>query len=160
MSSVSGLMIGDPQSTSGSWESVATYETYDTVQEAVDRLSDASFPVENVEIVGRSLRLVERVTGRLTNARAAGAGAATGAWLGLFVGLLIGIFSSGPVWLGLMFGGLLIGAVWGAAFGFIAHWATHGRRDFASTAGLSAESYDLMVVEDEAERARTLLAAA
>jgi uncharacterized protein YqgC (DUF456 family) len=159
MTSISGLLIAD-QPTSESWEVVGTYEAYEAVQQAVDRLSDASFPVENVEIVGRSLRLVERVTGRLTNTRAAGAGAVSGAWFGLFVGLLVGIFSSGPAWLGLVLGGLVIGAFWGAVFGFIAHWGTSGRRDFASRAGLSAESFDLMVAEGEAERARSLLAAA
>jgi hypothetical protein len=158
MSSIRGLVIAD-QATSDGWEVVGTYEVYDAAQQAVDRLSDASFPVENVEIVGRSLRLVERVTGRLTNTKAAGAGAALGAWWGLFVGLLVGIFSSGPAWLGLVLGGIVIGAFWGAVLGVSAHWATGGRHDFASRAGLSAESYDLMVVEGDAERARSLLAA-
>ena len=159
MSSVGGFSITDRPSSADS-EVVGTYYEYQAVQQAVDRLSDASFPVENVEIVGRDLRFVERVTGRLTKARAAGAGAATGAWWGLFIGLLVGLFSSGPTWLGLVLGGLVIGAVWGAVVGFVAHWATRGRRDFASRAGLSADRYDLMVVASEADRARTLLAAA
>jgi hypothetical protein len=38
---------------------------------------------------------VERVTGRLTKARAAGAGAVSGLWLGLLFGLLIGLFAAG-----------------------------------------------------------------
>jgi hypothetical protein len=137
---------------------VATYESYEEAQRAVDRLSDASFPVENVEIVGRDLRIVERVTGRLTTGRAALAGAGTGAWFGLFIGLLVGLFTTGPEWLGLVLGGLAIGAVWGAVFGFVAQWSTRGQRDFSSVRGLDAGHYDLMVAEAEAESARTLLA--
>jgi hypothetical protein len=38
--------------------------------------------------------------------------------------VLVGLFTTGPEWLGLVFGGLLIGAFWGAVFGFFAHWAT------------------------------------
>jgi len=34
--------------------------------------------------------------------------------LGLFIGLLVGLFTTGPVWLGLVLGGLVIGTLWGA----------------------------------------------
>src|ERR687886_249582 len=77
-------------------------------------------PVDEVEIVGSDLHLVEHVTGRLTTARAAMAGAGSGAWFGLFVGLLVGLFTTGPTWLGLVLGGAAIGALWGALFGFFA----------------------------------------
>ena len=97
---------------------VASYATYAEAQDAVDSLSDRGFPVEGAEVVGQDVRLVERVTGRLTNGRAAAAGAASGAWFGLFIGLLVGLFTTGPEWLGLVLGGLLIGAFWGALFGF------------------------------------------
>jgi hypothetical protein len=138
---------------------VASYDSYEEAQHAVDRLSDASFPVEELEIVGRDLRFVERVTGRLTTGRAALAGASTGAWWGLFIGLLVGLFTTGPEWVGLVLGGLAIGAVWGAVFGFVAHWATHGQRDFSSLRSLMAGRYDLMVAEGQAESAQQLLGA-
>jgi len=138
-------------------EVIASYATYAEAQRAVDALSDAGFPVESVDIVGHDVRLVERVTGRLTNARAAGAGAASGAWFGLFIGLLVGLFTSGPEWIGLMFGGLLIGAIWGAAFGFVAHWLTRGQRDFSSVSSLVAGRYDVRAPRTEAQRARELL---
>jgi hypothetical protein len=136
---------------------VASYASYAEAERAVDYLADASFPVEYTDIIGRDLRLVERVTGRLTRVRAAATGAGTGAWFGLFIGLLVGLFTPGPVWLGLVLGGLLIGALWGAVFGFVAHWATRGRRDFASTRGLVAGRYELTVVDTQAEPARQLL---
>jgi MFS family permease len=135
---------------------VGTYSNYGDAQRAVDRLSDARFPVEHIQIVGRDLTIVEDVTGRMTKARAA----ATGAWFGLFIGLLVGLFTTGPEWLGLVRGGLLIGAFWGAVFGFVAHWATRGMRDFASLRGLAAASYDVLVDEEHADRARSLLASA
>jgi hypothetical protein len=139
---------------------VGTYGNYAEAQRAVDRLSDAGFPVEHVQIVGRDLTIVENVTGRLTMGRAAATGAASGAWFGLFIGLLVGLFTTGPEWLGLVLGGVLIGAFWGAVFGFIAHWATRGMRDFASLRGLAAASYEVLVDEEHAARAKELLGAA
>jgi hypothetical protein len=139
---------------------VASYSNYAEAQRAVDRLSDAQFPVEHVQIVGRELSIVEDVTGRLTKGRAALAGAATGAWFGLFIGLLVGLFTTGPEWLGLVLGGVVIGAFWGAIFGFFAHWATGGMRDFASIRGLAAASYEVLVEEQHAARARELLGVA
>jgi hypothetical protein len=152
-----GMGIVD-SSRSVDWKRIAGYSDYNAAQAAVDRLSDKGFPVEYVEIVGRDLTFVERVTGRVTTWRAAAAGAGTGAWFGLFIGLLVGLFTTGPTWLGLILGGLLIGAVWGGVFGFIAQWATHGQRDFASTRGLAAGHYDVMVADAQAEQARALLA--
>ena len=154
-----GASIGGARETAD-WRLVASYESYEEAQRAVDRLSDASFPVETVEIVGRDLRIVERVTGRLTIGRATLAGAGTGAWWGLFIGLLVGLFTTGPEWLGLVLGGLAIGALWGAVFGFVAHWSTRGQRDFSSLRNLAAGHYDLMVATANADSARALLGGA
>ncbi|HCA84217.1 MAG TPA: hypothetical protein DEQ61_01115 [Streptomyces sp.] len=142
---------------SAAWNTVASHDTYEEAQAAVDLLSDEKFPVEHIDIVGTGLRLVEHVTGRLTKGRAAAAGAAGGAWFGLLIGLLVGLFTPGPVWLGLLLGGILIGAAWGAAFGFAGHAATGGRRDFASTQRLVASRYDVIVRGGHAEEARTVL---
>ena len=54
---------------------VGSYDNYQQAQRAVDFLSDEKFPVENVTIIGSDLRMVERVTGRLSWGRAIGAGA-------------------------------------------------------------------------------------
>src|ERR671938_1973815 len=89
---------------------VGSYDSYEQAQAAVDYLSDEKFPVENVTIIGSDLRMVERVTGRLSWGRAIAAGAASGAWFGPFVGLLLGIFApSGSSWIGTVLTGLLIG---------------------------------------------------
>ncbi|GAA0918225.1 general stress protein [Virgisporangium aurantiacum] len=137
---------------------VATFGSYAEAERTVDRLSDEGFPVQYTDIVGRELRLVERVSGRLTTAGAAWAGAGTGAWFGLFIGLLVGLFTPTPIWLGLILGGVLIGGIWGAVFGFVAHRALRGRRDFASARGLVADRYELTVVDAWAELAQQMLA--
>lgn len=146
-----------PNPISDAWNTVASYSAYPEAQAAVDRLSDEKFPVEHIDIVGSDLRLVERVTGRMTKGRAAGLGAASGAWFGLFIGLLVGLFTTGPAWLGLILGGVLIGALWGAIFGFVGHAATGGRRDFSSTQSLAAARYDVIVRGGLADQARAIL---
>jgi hypothetical protein len=136
------------------WNTVAGYDDYADAQRAVDRLSDDGFPVEHLDIVGSDLRLVERVTGRLTKARAASAGAASGAWFGLLMGLLLGIFTSGS-WFGLLLVGAAVGAAWGAVFGYLGHAATRGARDFASARTLVAARYDVVARNGYADAARS-----
>jgi len=135
---------------------IASYPDYRSAQAAVDYLSDNGFPVEHTAIVGTGLRLVENVLGRLTIARATMGGAASGAWFGLFIGLLLGLFTSSN-WAGVVFAGLLIGAVWGAIFGGTAHAMTRGQRDFSSRSSLQAEQYGVVVDVDVADQARQLL---
>jgi hypothetical protein len=138
---------------------VATYSDYQQAQRAVDFLSDEKFPVENVTIIGSDLRMIEKVTGRLSWGRAIGAGAASGAWFGLFVGLLLGIFAvNGTSWIASVLTGLVIGLVFGAIFGAVGYGATQGRRDFTSVNQVVASRYDVMCNPQFAEEARTLLA--
>jgi hypothetical protein len=135
---------------------VGTFADYALAQQAVDLLSDNKFPVERTAIIGTDLRLVENVLGRLTTARAALAGAASGAWFGLFIGLLFGLFSNSN-WVAVILSCMLIGAIWGAVFGAIAHAATGGRRDFASRSSLQAGQYAVTTDPEVADQARTLL---
>ncbi len=138
---------------------LCSYPQYEQAQSVVDHLSDNGFPVETVSIVGADLRLVERVTGRLTRGRAALAGAASTGWLGLLLGLFVGLFvqsSTAPIVLALY--GLLMGAAFGAVLGFAAHAATGGRRDFSSVRGLAALRYEVLVEPSRSEEAERLLA--
>ena len=138
---------------------VGSYDSYEQAQAAVDYLSDEKFPVENVTIIGTDLRMIEKVTGRLTWGRAIGAGAAGGAWWGLFVGLLLGIFSTnGANWIGSVLTGLLIGLVFGAVFGAVGYAASQGKRDFTSTSQVVASRYDVLCAPQVAEQARAELA--
>ncbi|MDX8142259.1 general stress protein [Lentzea sp. BCCO 10_0061] len=132
---------------------LASYPDYLDAQRLVDRMSDDGFPVESVRIIGDGVRTVEQVTGRMTRARAAVTGAASGAWFGVFIGLLFGLFTAGQTWAWFVFISLVVGAFWGAVFGFVAHWSTRGRRDFASVMTLQARRYEVHVDKEQAARA-------
>lgn len=132
---------------------LASFSDYVDAQRLVDRMSDDGFPVESVRIVGEGVRTVEQVTGRMTRGRAAASGAAGGAWFGVLIGLLFGLFTSGAGWVWLLLISLLIGAFWGAVFGFVAHWSTRGRRDFSSVMTLQARRYEVHVDKAQAAQA-------
>lgn len=137
--------------------SLGTFGKYDDAQRAVDYLSDEHFAVENCMIVGTELKQVERVTGRLTYARAALAGAASGAWMGLFVGLLLGLFSNGGSWLAAVLTGVLFGVVFGMALGLAGYVATGGHRDFTSVTQVVATRYEVLVEHKLLASAQELL---
>jgi hypothetical protein len=149
--------IGPVTPVAAAWNSVARFDNYDDAQRAVDTLSDNGFPVEHLDIVGTDLQLIERVTGRLTRGRAAAAGAMSGLWMGLLLGVLFGLFTTGHRWLAVVGLGLLFGALWGAVFGFVAHSATGGRRDFSSVRSLVARQYEVIARDGTVDRARSLL---
>ncbi|WP_139122969.1 general stress protein, partial [Cellulosimicrobium cellulans] len=135
-------------------EEIASYGTYLEAQKAVDYLSDNKFAVEVVTIVGTDLRMVERVTGRLTYGRVALAGAASGAWFGLFVGLLLFMFSEQG---GYVLTGLGIGAGFGLLFSVLSYALTQGRRDFTSQSQIVASAYAILCAPERAGEARQLL---
>ena len=135
---------------------IATYRTYMEAQRAVDYLSDEKFPVQHVSIVGTDLKMVERVTGRLTYARVALAGTFTGAYLGAFFALLLVIFdpSSG---LGVALPAVLIGCAFGMIFAIISYALTGGRRDFTSTSQIVAAQYAVWCADEQAVEATRVL---
>lgn len=135
-------------------DEIASYATYLEAQKAVDYLSDSKFHVEFVTIVGRDLRMVERVTGRLTYGRVALAGLASGAWFGLFVGLLLLLFSAQG---GFILVAIALGAGFGLLFSVLSYALTRGRRDFTSSSQIVASSYALLCAPEQAGEARRLL---
>ncbi|UNX54169.1 hypothetical protein MF406_14685 [Georgenia sp. TF02-10] len=136
---------------------VASYPTYLEAQQAVDHLSDEAFDVRQVTIVGSDLRLVERVTGRLTYARVAGAGAMSGAWFGLMISLLFWVFA--PDGQFPLLAGILIGAAFGILFAVVSYALTGGKRDFTSTSQVVASRYSVLCSPELAGQARQLLTA-
>ena len=140
---------------------VASFSDYRDAEHAVDRLSDDGFPVERAAIVGTGLRFVEQVTGREGYAAAARDGAFTGALVGFFFGFLFGLLgltepAVAGFWLALW--GIVLGALLGALLGLGTKVALGGRRDFSSVAGMRADRYELVVDEEVADRAESLLA--
>jgi hypothetical protein len=140
-------------------EQIASYPTYLEAQKAVDHLSDKEFPVQHVTIVGADLKMVERVTGRLTYSRVALAGLASGAWFGLFVGLLLSLFSGAEQAAALpILPAIAIGAAFGILFSVISYALTGGKRDFTSSSQIVASSYAILCAAEHAPKARSLLA--
>ncbi|HYY09963.1 MAG TPA: general stress protein [Kineosporiaceae bacterium] len=134
---------------------IARYPTYLEAQRAVDHLSDQGFPVQFVTIVGTGLRMVERVTGRLTYTIVGLRSLASGAYFGLLVGVFLTFFAnaSGST--------IVAGAVFGAGisliFGIIAYSLTGGRRDFSSVSQVVATEYEVLCMPEQAGQARQLL---
>ncbi len=140
-----------------SWNTVASFATYGEAHAAVDRLATAGFPIQEIEIVGSDLRSVERVTGRLSIAQAAASGAGSGAWVGLFVGLIVGLFTLGPAWLGLILGGILIGAAFGLVLGVAFGITARRRGEYSALRSVVATRYDLIALDGTASSARSAL---
>lgn len=139
---------------------VGNYDTYKQAQRAVDYLADNDFPVEHITIVGRELRLVERVVGRLTTAKAARLGAMGGAAWGLFIGVMIMLFASADqgVTVVIPIVAVMFGAALGATTGGLGHSATGGHRDFSSNTSVVPTSYEILCQHQHAEEARNQLA--
>ncbi len=135
-------------------ETVASYGTYLEAQRAVDHLSDQQFPVQLVTIVGTELKMVERVTGRLTYARVAMGGFGSGAWFGLFIGLLFLLTSDNA---GILLISVLIGGGFGLLFSVIIYSFTGGKRDFTSQSQIVASQYAVLCQVEKAGEARQLL---
>jgi len=136
---------------------VASYSTYQEAERAVDHLADQGFPVQKVAIIGRDIRLVEQVIGRMGYGQAALHGAATGALPGVLVGWIFGLLN----WLNPVVSGLLLalyGLIFGALFGVLLHAAQGGRRDFASVRSMEPSRYDVVADEDVADEAVRLVA--
>ena len=143
-----GVPIGDV---------LGEYASYLEAQKLVDRLAKANFTVKGLSIVGNDLKTVERITGRLTYARAALTGAASGAWLGLFFGLLLVLFSPEPDF-AFLFAAGFIGAGFGMIFGIVSYTISRRRRDFSSTNQVLAGSYQVIIDPSQTARARQALA--
>ncbi len=139
---------------------IVSFDDYADAEFAVDYLSDRGFPVERTAIIGRDLKLVEQVTGRLDNGRAALRGAAGGAVTGALVGWIFGLFNwIAPLTTGLLLAlyGVVFGAIVGALIGLLVHVLQGGRRDFASVAAMRPERFELLVDDEVADEAARLL---
>lgn len=135
---------------------LGTYDTYLEAQGVVDRLAKADFDVAHLSIVGNDLKTVERVTGKLTWGRAAGAGAASGAWFGVFFGLLLLVFGFTTNY-GVALAALLIGAAFGIVFGLVGYAFSRRNRDFTSTHQVLASNYQIIIDPNLTAQAQQVL---
>ncbi|MCZ2404014.1 ECF transporter S component [Paenarthrobacter sp. Z7-10] len=142
-------------------DTVGSFTSYLDAQKAVDYLADQNFPVQMVSIVGNDLKMVERVTGKLSYPRVALSSGLTGAWFGLFVGLLLSFFeppSGAGGGLPSIVTSILLGAAFWILFGIATYAMQRGKRDFTSTSQVLASGYDVIVATESSAEARRLLA--
>ncbi|WP_347107948.1 general stress protein [Paenarthrobacter sp. S56] len=137
-------------------DTVGSYTSYLDAQKAVDYLADQQFPVQLVSIVGNDLKMVERVTGRLSYPRVALSGALSGMWFGLFVGVMLSFFTPGGGPFSIITS-VLMGAAFFMLFGIVTYAMQRGKRDFTSTSQVVATNYDVIVAFEAAQEARRLL---
>ncbi|KRE44650.1 hypothetical protein ASG92_13400 [Arthrobacter sp. Soil736] len=137
-------------------DTVGRYTSYLDAQKAVDYLADQQFPVQMVSIVGNDLKMVERVTGRLSYPRVALSGALSGMWFGLFVGVMLSFFTPAGGTFSII-SSVLMGAAFFMLFGIVTYAAQRGKRDFTSTSQVVATNYDVVVSFEAAHEARRLL---
>ncbi|MDQ1623401.1 MAG: hypothetical protein QOH19_1819 [Actinomycetota bacterium] len=135
---------------------VGSYNSYLDAQKAVDYLADQQFPVQMVSIVGNELKMVERVTGRLSYPRVALSGALSGMWFGLFVGVMLSFFSPTGGYFSIVTS-VLMGAAFFMLFGIVTYAMQRGKRDFTSTSQVVATNYDVIVSFEASGEARRLL---
>jgi hypothetical protein len=139
---------------------IATYPHYVIAERAVDYLSDQGFAVERTAIVGKDLRSVEQVEGRMSAGRAALVGLGEGSLIGMLFALLFGVFFNGPDFGGLLLYGVVTGGLFGTLFGALAHvTVSDGKRDFVSNTSVVADRYEVQVDDSVADDAERLLGA-
>ena len=135
---------------------VASYQTYAQARAGVDFLSDYGFDVSSITIVGTDLHMVERVTGRLTIARASMSGASSGGLWGALAGMFMSAGQNAGGTGTWVLGGIVIGALVGMALSALAFILRGRNRDLLSSQQVVAERYAILAASD-VDRAFTLL---
>lgn len=135
---------------------LGSYDTYAEAQSVVDRLAKADFTIADLSIIGSDLKIVERVTRKLSWSRAALEGALSGAWFGLFIGLLLTFFTT-PINWSFVVAALLIGAVAGMFFRLISYGISRRSRDFDSQTQVLATQYQVLVAGEHLAKAQDAL---
>ncbi|WP_370943685.1 general stress protein [Amycolatopsis sp. cg5] len=136
---------------------IASYDSYEAAQRAVDHLASTDFPVTDVTIVGVQPLLVERIAGKLTMSKVLSSAAMSGAIFGLFLGLMLSLLNPGVglVSIGI---GLVAGVGFNLLFGALGYAANKNKRGYFSQSQLVAQRYDVLSQPRSAEKGRDLLA--
>lgn len=137
-------------------ETLARYTSYEAAQKAVSTLIAGDVPAKDIAIVGRGLRSVERITGRLGYAAAARSGTVSGLMLGLLFSFVF-VLGNPEVSILVFVGVLLVGVAIGMLLNLITYAAVRRRRDFASVMQVVADGYELCVLPTSVHKARELL---
>ena len=126
----------------------------------VETLINHGFPAGSIAIVGKDLRSVERVRGKMTYGRIAISGAMTGSWLGLIIGLFLATSATPDASpsTGSTFSTVLIGAGIGMLINLLRFGIARNRRGFISQSSVVAGKYEVQVPGNLSEQAEKAIA--
>lgn len=144
------MMGGTPQQHG---ETIADYPSYEGAQKAVSTLIEAEIPAKDIAIVGRGLRSVETITGRLGYAAAARTGAINGILLGLLFSAIFVLGNPSAV-IQLFIGVMLVGIAIGMLMSIISYSILRRRRDYTSVTQVVADHYEVTVLPRSLQKAR------
>lgn len=134
-------------------EKVAEFTSYEAAQKAVTGLIEAEVPAKDIQIIGRGLRSVETVTGRLGYAAAARSGAVNGILFGLLFSAIF-VLGSPEAGIQVFAGVMLVGIALGMLLSLITYSFLRRRRSYTSITQLVADHYDVHVLAASIRRAR------
>lgn len=140
-------------------EVVGSFPEYTGAQKAVSALIQAEIPAREIAIVGRGLRSIERITGKLGYATAARQGAVNGIFLGLIFSLVL-TFGVEQNLMQLFLGCMVVGVALGMLMSLIAYTLIRRRRDYASVMQVVADHYEVTVMPTSIHKARQVLGTA
>lgn len=144
--------------------SLGEFASYPAATEFVNKLIEGDFTASKISIIGSDLKLVERVRGRLGYGRVALGGALTGIWIGLLLAILFGagieVTADNQInYVPERFiAALVIGIGIGMLLNILRFAFNKSRRNFVSAPVSVAQSYQVVVPNEDADAARESLA--
>lgn len=137
-------------------ELVSTHTTRAAAQEQLEKLVQGDVPPTAVTLVGKDLRVVERVRGRMSYPQVALSAGLRGLLFGSLIGLFMYLIAPQGGWQQIVFSALLGVGLW-MILGVIAFAMRKDKNGFASTQQVVPAAYDVVVAFEHAGRARGVL---
>lgn len=134
-------------------EKVAEFASYEAAQAAVTSLIEAEVPAKDIQIIGRGLRSIETVTGRLGYATAARSGVLNGILFGLLFSAVF-VLGSPEAGIQVFAGVMLVGIALGMLMSLLTYSFMRRRRSYTSVTSVVADHYDVHVLPASLRRAR------
>jgi hypothetical protein len=142
-------------------EVLASFGEYTEAVALVEKLVESDFPITAIAIVGKDLKTVERLRGRMGNGKVALSGATTGAFIGLVIGLLSPVpqgADAAAIAVSNILQPILIAAGVGMLFGVIRYSMSKNKRSFVSSSMVLAKEYEVQVPGNLLEQAKQIQA--
>jgi hypothetical protein len=151
---------------------IAVFRSMEQAEDAVQKLSEAKFPVNQISIIAKNLHSEKQVHGYVTACDVSKRAASAGAWVGGLFGILVGaaflwLPGVGPVIIGGSLAAMLAGGVEGALagaavsgiFGLLAGWGVSKQHILKYQEEVKAGNYLVIAhgTPEEVNQARAVL---